>query len=101
MESPDREARPLSGSNRPAFDVPPRSPFDIRAYVSVSLYLFGHSLGYSIPILRSFPAGFLRSLRNGHMAARPMFPWSFRGNGDGNSVRSDLASELHPPGAQP
>lgn len=100
MESADREARSLSGSNRSAFNVSPRAPFDTGAYVPVSLYLFGHSARYFVPILRCFPAGFLRGLRNGHMAARSMFPWSFRGNGDGNSLRSDLAPELYSPGAQ-
>src|SRR4051812_39156094 len=101
MESSDRKATTFRGADRRAVHVSPNSSVGIGANVSVSLYLLGHSAGYLVPLFWSIPASFFQRLWAGNLAARFVFPWSVCWHGICHSVGSNLAPELHSPGAQP
>jgi hypothetical protein len=57
MDRPNREDASIGNADGPTIYVPAYPSLGARAYVSESVYLFGHPIGYSVPLLRSLPIG--------------------------------------------
>ena len=100
MESPNRKDEAVCDSDSSAIHVPPRSPINIGANVSMPLHFLSHPIGYSVPLLWRFPASLQRCVWTSNMAARTVFPRSVCRNGYSHFVGSDLAPKLRSLGAQ-
>jgi hypothetical protein len=94
MESSNRKAAALCGPHGHEFHVPAHLALDIGTHVSMPLHFLGHPIGYSVPLLRCFPASFLRGVWARNMATWTVFPWSLCRNGYSHFVGSNLAPQL-------
>lgn len=76
MDRPNRKDATIGSADGPTIHVSAYSSIGARAYVSESVYLFGHPIGYSVPLLRSLPIGLRNRVRLFIMATRSLLPGS-------------------------